>query len=180
MIFSPSSSMSISSAKLISGSASGGNSTSTTGPKIATTHPSLSSVWGSAVAVMTAGAPGVSSGLVVVLGVVRVGVRVTGALAQRFRATDDLHDLGRDRVLTGPVHAAAVREDQLLGVVGSGFHRALAGGVLRRGGIEQRRVHPRLGVAREQRLENRFRVRLELVVGARSSRRLGRRFDLLG
>ena len=46
VIVSPSSSMSISSAWLISGSASGGNSTSTTGPAIATTRPSLSSVGG--------------------------------------------------------------------------------------------------------------------------------------
>ena len=48
-------------------------------------------------------------------------------VAQRFRAADDLHDLGRDRVLTGPVHATAIREDQLFGVVGRGFHRALTG-----------------------------------------------------
>ena len=52
VIFSPSSSMSISSALLISGSASGGNSTSMTGPAIATTRPSLAV--GSAVVVMPA------------------------------------------------------------------------------------------------------------------------------
>src|SRR5665213_870546 len=122
VIFSPSSSMSISSAKLISGSASGGNSTSTTGPRIAMTHPSFkgasdSWVWGSAVAVMAALAPGVSSGLVVVLGGVHVVV-VVGALAQCLGATDDLHDLRRDRVLPGPVHPTSIGEDQVFRVVG--------------------------------------------------------------
>ena len=62
VIVSPSSSASISSAMLISGSAFIGNSTSTTGPAIATTRPSLSSrsgrsLCGSAVMVMVCSWP---------------------------------------------------------------------------------------------------------------------------
>ena len=49
-----------------------------------------------------------------------------GASAERLGAADDLHDLGRDGVLAGPVHDPAERLDQLLGVVGRRLHRPLA------------------------------------------------------
>jgi hypothetical protein len=83
-----------------------------------------------------------------------------------FGAADDLHDLGRDRVLTGPVHHPAQRLDQLLGVVGRGLHRPLTERVLGRCGVEQRCVHTGFDVAREQRVEDRLRVGLEVVVAA--------------
>ena len=41
--------------------------------------------------------------------------------AERLGAADDLHDLGGDRVLAGPVHDAAEVLDELLGVVGGAF-----------------------------------------------------------
>ena len=86
--------------------------------------------------------------------------------AERLGAADDLHDLGRDRVLAGPVHDPAERLDQLLGVVGGRLHRPLAEGVLGRRGVEQGGVDAGLDVARQQRVEDRRRVGLELVVAA--------------
>ena len=100
------------------------------------------------------------------LELVSLGAVVFFALAQCFGAANDLHDLGGDRVLAGAVHAAGVAENQVFGVVSGGFHRTLASGVLRRGRVQQRRVHARLGVAREQRFEDLFRTGLELVVEA--------------
>src|SRR5271165_5024483 len=115
--FEPSSSRSISTAMLISGNACGGNSTSTTGPAIATTRPSgrapLPVVTGSVV--------------VVVMLCFLVGV---GGLAQGLCAADDLHDLGGDGVLACPVHDAGQGLRQIVGVVGGGGHGPLAGSVL--------------------------------------------------
>ena len=79
----PSSSMSISTAKLISGNECGGNSTSTTGPAIATTRP-VSSV--------------VLSGAIVIC--------FSLSRAERFGTTHDFHNFGCNRVLAGSVHNA--------------------------------------------------------------------------
>src|SRR5919201_6310107 len=92
------------SAVLISGSSSGGNSTSTTGPITRTTRPSGCS---SAISLLQA----------------RAG--------EGLRPADDLHDLGGDLVLPGAVRLPGQDLHQLLGVVGRGLHRASAGGVLR-------------------------------------------------
>ena len=91
---------------------------------------------------------------------------VVATARERFGATDDFHDLGGDRVLPSPVHHPAERLDQLFGVVGSGLHRPLTEGVLRRRSIEHRGVHTGLDVTRQQRVEDRAGVGLVLVVAA--------------
>src|SRR6476646_8682243 len=157
VIVSPSSSASISSAKLISGMASGGNSTSTTGPAMATTRPSLS--WVS----------GVGSAVTVISMLLLLRFLAKGsAVAEGFGTAHDFHDLGGDRVLAGAVHRAGETGDQVLGVVGGRLHGPLTGGVLRRRGVEQRGVHARFGVTREQPFEDLRRAGLELVVGSRA------------
>ena len=87
----------------------------------------------------------------------------SGLGAQSFGAAHDLHDLGRDRVLTGAVHAAAEGGDEVVGVVGRGLHGALAGRVLRRGTVQQGRVDAGVDVARQQEIEDSLGRRLELV-----------------
>src|SRR4249919_565599 len=117
VMVSPSSSASISTAKLISGSASGGNSTSTTGPAIATTRPSLSSEPVAGVSAVTVISNllrvGLSAGFEQVLATTFdvVGEEVVGDELlllgpQRLGAAHDLHDLGGDGVLAGAVHDA--------------------------------------------------------------------------
>ncbi len=86
------------------------------------------------------------------------------AAAERLGAADDLHDLGGDRVLAGTVHDAGEVLDQFLGVVGGALHRPLLDGVLAGRGVQQRGVDAGLDVARQQRVEDRARVGLELVV----------------
>ena len=98
----------------------------------------------------------------------RPPTRLVLARAERLGPTDDLHDLGGDRVLTGPVHDDAEVLDELVGVVGCRLHRPLTERVLGGRSVEQRGVHARLDVARQQRLEDRRRVGLELVVGSRA------------
>src|SRR5262245_37729894 len=124
---------------------------------MATTRPSLCwpscvVVVGSAVAVM-AMLPSRSGGLVEVFRGSCVARLALAAGAQRFCATDDLHDLGGDRVLTGAVHHTSEPANELLRVVGRGFHCSLACGVLGCGRVQQRREHASLGVTRQQRVE---------------------------
>src|SRR3954451_3183802 len=170
----PSSSASISTAKLISGSASWGNSTSTTGPAMATTRPSLRAP----LSVEVVSAVTVIAGLLLfgfravleqigIAALDRVGEEVVDVAllpgAQGLGPTDDLHDLGGDRVLTGAVHHAGEVHDQVVGIVGGGLHGPLARRVLRCGGVEQRGEHERLHVARQEEVEDRVGRRLELV-----------------
>ncbi len=82
------------------------------------------------------------------------GLDLDRTLAERFGATDDLQDLGRDRVLTGPVHHAGQAHDQVVGVVGRGFHGPLPGGLFRRRGVQQRGVDASFDVAGQQPFEN--------------------------
>src|ERR1700677_2747338 len=98
--------MSISTAWLISGRAWGGNSTSTTGPAIATTRPVSNFVQ--------------SSVKVICFSLSR---------AERFGAAHDFHNLCGDRVLTGSVHDARERLAEVVRVVGCCGHRALLAGV---------------------------------------------------
>ncbi len=102
VIVSPSMMMSTSTAWLISGNECGGNSTSTTGPAIATTRPVSRVVF--------------SGAMVICFSLSR---------AERFGAAHDFHDFGRDRVLTGPVHDATEVLSEFVGVVGRGGHGAL-------------------------------------------------------
>ena len=62
---------------------------------------------------------------------------VVGAGPQGLGAADDLHDLGGDGVLAGPVHDPRVLLDQLAGVLGGRGHGPLAGGDLGGRGLEQ-------------------------------------------
>src|SRR5579863_1566883 len=98
----PSITMSTSTAWLISGSECGGNSTSTTGPAIATTRP-------------------VSN--VVFSGAMVIGISLSRA--ERFGAAHDFHDFGGDRVLAGPVHDSTEVLSEFVGVVGGRGHGAL-------------------------------------------------------
>src|SRR5262245_53043380 len=141
---------STSSAELISGSSSGGKSTSTTGPITRITRPCdrpppFSSV--------ISRLPSVGS--------------LAGSRAQCFGAADDLHDLGGDLRLPGLVRPPRVHLDQLLGVLGRRAHRPAPGGVLGRRRLQQRVVHPGLHVSREQRGEQGVGIRLEHVLGGR-------------
>src|SRR5580692_3714111 len=143
----PSSSMVNSTAWLISGSACGGNSTSITGPAMATTRPS-------------------SSTRPVVSFVCAVVVMRSSSLrmAERLGSADDLHDLGRDGVLTGAVHDAGQRADELVRVLGGGRHGPLLRGEERRRAFEQRGEDLRLQGPRGQFDEQLRRLRLELGV----------------
>src|SRR4051812_25141573 len=119
---------------LISGSAPRGNSTSTTGPAMATTLPSFSSVSVSAaVSVTVMSVPRVERFEHEVFGNDLVEQQVFLAacrLPQGLGTTDDLHDLRGDRVLAGPVHGAAEVRDEVFRVVGRGLHGSLSGRVL--------------------------------------------------
>src|SRR4030095_897630 len=119
---SPSRRTSIRSAVWISGSPSGGNSTSTTGPITRATRPCASSC--SAIAhsfEARASAPPTISMISVVISSWRAAVCLPGE-----------------------------HRDELVRVVGRGRHRALTGGVLGGGGLEQREVDLRDDVLREQ------------------------------
>ena len=156
----PSTVMSNSSAWLISGSASGGNSTSITGPMMPTMRPSFE-----VVSVMVISVLGLR-----LLRCVRLWLGSTGAPAPRvgqqrgdvdvdafdagrpqgLGTADDLHDLGRDRVLTGAVHLARQLDVQFFGVVGRRLHRALAAGVLGGRAFEHGAEQAGFDVARQE------------------------------
>ena len=68
------------------------------------------------------------------------------ASAERVGATDDLADFLGDFGLAGRVGKPGERLDELSGVVGRRLHRALAGGVLGGGRLQQRVVDPALDV----------------------------------
>src|SRR4249919_2749300 len=171
---SPSSSISISMAWLISGRASGGNSTSTTGPAMATTRPSFNSVPARSSAVMVIGSTPLRSRCslgghtdteVFAERLLRAFLSVA---AEGLGATDDLRDLGGDGVLSCSVHHAREAHGELVGVVAGGLHRPLAGGVLRRRRVEQRGKDARLDVPRQESLQDLPRSGLELVRRARA------------
>src|SRR5438270_11367066 len=158
----PSASISSSTAKLISGRYPGGNSTSMTGPAMATTRPSACAFVLST-AVMS---------LLLLLGrfldrregvVLGAALVPAGLLAQGLGAADDLHDLGGDGILAGPVHDAAEGLDQLVGVVGGRLHGSLTGGLLGRRGLEHGGEHLGLQPARHEAIEDVLGLGLELV-----------------
>src|SRR5262245_58262457 len=175
---SPSTTIVISSAVLIAGTASGGNSTSTTGPAMATILPGLGDAPAPvslvvSVTVMSGGScwsdlgggEAVDEGVGGPEGVVDEDVPARDLGGPHGLGTaDDLHDLGGDGVLPGPVHGPAVLDDEVLGVVGGRLHRPLLGGEERRRALEHGGVQPRLGVAGQQALEDLGGVGLELVV----------------
>ena len=145
---------------LISGSACGGNSTSTTGPAMETTRPFSS---GRAARIRPAG-----FGRHRLYSSLELVVRTSGTAPgtgppQRLRTPDDLHDLGRDRILADAVHQPAERRRELVGILGRGGHRPLPGGVLRGRRLEQRLEEHGLGVARHERREQVLGRRLEIV-----------------
>src|SRR3984957_16342894 len=144
----PSSSMSNSTSKLISGSACGGNSTAIPGPAMATTRPSSSAP------------PVVPSALSAVVVMRSSSLR----LAERLGSADDLHDLGGDGVLTGAVHDAGQGADELVRVLGGGGHGALLGGEERGRTLEQGGEDLRLQRPRGQLLQELRGLRLELGV----------------
>src|SRR5580700_3323888 len=143
----PSSSMVNSTAWLISGRACGGNSTSMTGPAMATTRPSASVPAGD-----------VSCMVVVVIGSSSL------RLAERLGPADDLHDLGGDGVLTGAVHDAGQGADELVRVLGGGGHGALLGGEERGRPLQQGGEDLRLQCPGGQLLQQLLGLRLELGV----------------
>src|ERR1700691_5214831 len=114
VIVSPAMTMSTAMAWLISGSECGGNSTSTTGPAIATTRPVSRVVF--------------SGAMVICFSLSR---------AERFGAAHDFHDFGGDRVLAGPVHDATEVLSELVRVVGRGGHGALLADVKGRRAFQQ-------------------------------------------
>src|SRR2546430_6686775 len=166
---SPSSSISISMAWLISGRASGGNSTSTTGPAMATTRPSFSSVPARSSAVMVIGSTpllsrhslgGHAHAEVFAERLLRT---LLSGVAEGLGATDDLGDLGGDGVLSGAVHHAREAHSELVGVVARGLHRPLTGRMLGRRRVEQGGEDARLHVPRQESFQDLARARPELV-----------------
>src|SRR5690606_14040818 len=107
----------------MSGIASTGNSTSTTGPVTRATRPTP-----------------VSTACAVISLFPRCGVR------QRFRATDDLADFLGDLRLASLVHLLRELLDQLVGVVRGRLHGPAPRRLLRRRRLKQRREDPRLDV----------------------------------
>src|SRR6476659_10062922 len=137
------------SAVWISGSPSGGNSTSTTGPITRTTRPA-----GLVPFPFSFAMSALSSSLVERLAGQHVALGRGGGGRQRLRATHDLRDLRGDLRLAGLVGDPRVGLDQLVRVVGGRLHGPLPGRVLRRGRLEQRREHPHLDVPRDEVVEN--------------------------
>src|ERR671918_19779 len=162
----------------IPGSASAGNSTSTTGPAMATTRPSLSSVSVRSGAMVMEVAPRCS--LVVARSfcvgadaeVLAQGFLVASLprVAQRLCATDDLGDLGGDGVLPGAVHHPPEVHDELVGVLARGLHRPLPRRLLGRRCVEERGEDARLDVSRQEPFEDLAGVGLELVPRPRTFR----------
>src|SRR5580693_2494579 len=147
VIVAPSMTMSTSTAWLISGSECGGNSTSTTGPAIATTRPVSSVVF--------------SGAMVICFSLSR---------AERFGAAHDFHDFGGDRVLSGPVHDATEVLAEFIGVLGGRGHRALLADVERRRAFQQRREDLALECLGRQRLEELRDLGFELGVALQDLR----------
>src|SRR5262245_37488976 len=120
----------------MAGSLPGSNSTSTTGPITWTILPSLMRM--------------LPSGL--------------GARAEGLRAADDVEQLLRDPLLARLVVADRQETDQLLGVLGGGFHGRHPRPVLSGRGFQQRAVELGLDVPRQERVEDGLGVGLVQVV----------------
>ena len=143
---------------LISGSACGGNSTSMTGPAIATMRPfSRRSLRCGSVATVVIRLSSVAMGIVELMMGAAAGSESLGT-------ADDLHDLGRDGVLAGTVHDPPQGLEQLVGVLGGRRHRPLAGGVLGGRRLQQRGVDEGLRVVRDEPGQELLGVGLELEV----------------
>src|SRR5262245_4175197 len=110
----------------MAGSLPGSNSTSTTGPITWTILPSLMRT--------------LPSGL--------------GAHAERLRAADDVEQLLRDPFLARLVVTDSQETDEVLGILGRGFHGRHSGAVLPGRGFEQRAVELGLYVPRQERVED--------------------------
>src|SRR5262245_37505903 len=128
----------------MSGMASRGNSASTTGPMTRTTRP----------AAVVSGRLGVST--VVISG-------FTSRCGERVRAADGFTDLLRDRGLPRGVHLPGQILDHFFRVVGRALHGPTPGRRLARRRVDQRGVDARVDVLGQQRVEQRLRIRLELV-----------------
>src|SRR4029077_3315594 len=149
-----------SSAVLSLGSRPLGNSTSTTGPAMPTTRPSVVSVCvavgESLVIVMTCALSlsnraeyrGSVGGSVVKY--FEVDDETVVVARECLGATDDLHDLGGDRVLASAVHDAAEVLDELVSVVGRALHGSLTERMLAGRRVQQCRVDAGLDVLRQQ------------------------------
>src|ERR1039458_8949008 len=151
----PSSSMANSTAWFISGNECGGNSTSTTGPEMATKRPVSRMV--------------LSGAMVICFSLSR---------AERFGAAHDFHNFGGDRVLAGSVHNARQVLAQLVGVIGRRGHGPLLADVKGGRSFEQRREDFAFEGPRGQRLQQFRDFGLELGVALHFGRYLGR--DRLG
>src|SRR5699024_6684454 len=138
------------------GTASSGNSMSTTPPMTREIRPMVPWTWGvsETVAVMFS----FSSALFTVRG------SVAGAGGRKSVDTaDDLGDLLGDFRLSGRVGQAGVRLDEVVGVVRRGLHRLLTRGLLGRRSAQESRLDASVDVAGKQCVEHLFRAGLELV-----------------
>src|SRR6478752_4914522 len=138
----------------MSGSESCGNSMSTTGPVTRATRPTtevFSAVAVGVIVFFSFGGSSESAG--------------DGSAARRKRvgAADDLGDLLGDLRLTRIVAQAGVVGDELVGVVAGRLHRLLRRGVLGGRRLEKGVEDAALDVDRQERVENRRGVRLEIV-----------------
>src|SRR5919106_3191083 len=155
-----------------SGSWSGENSTSTTGPITRTIRPFDRS--------FPPPLPVASllSSLAIALTTPPTNRSLFRRRLQRLGAADDLADLGGDLALPGLVGHPGEDLDQVLRVLGRGLHRPPPGRVLRRRGLEHRGVDLRVHVPGQEVVEDRRRPGLEDVLRGRLAGLTGH--DLLG
>src|SRR5271155_3399611 len=135
-----------------SGTEPRGNSTSTTGPVIRTTRPLVSVLlefFDFSVCLVVAA---ISSSLLMGL---------FSGIGERVCATDDFADFLGDLGLPFTVGLESQGFDEIVGVVARRLHCPLTRCQLGRSGLEQRRIHAGRQVARQQRPEQRRRIRLE-------------------
>src|SRR5690606_10440017 len=146
------------------GTASRGNSTSTTAPMIWTILPWLILVSSDSLMLLCwSGAAHCRKPAPAWMG------------SDRGGAAHDLGNFLGDRRLAGLVVDQLQVVDQLVGVVGGGLHRHHARGMLGGDVLQHRLVHQRLDVARQHVVEHRRRVRLVQVVPVMRGDRLVRR-----
>src|SRR5918999_2075972 len=172
VLVSPSSVRSTVRATYSSGSWSGENSTSTTGPITRTIRPFDRSFPPS----LRPASPLPS--LAIVLITPPPSRSLLGRRLQRLGAADDLADLRGDLALPGLVGHSGQDLDQVLRVLGRGLHRPPPGRVLRRRRLEHRGVDLRGHVSGQEVVEDRRRPGLEDVLGGRLAGLTGH--DLLG
>src|SRR5680860_463214 len=158
--FFPSTSRPTSSAKPISGSLSGGNSTSMTGPVMVRMRPSLVPSPLSSSSFTRSSAIANCAFLLL-----SAGGRAAAGRAQRLGPAHDFHYLGCDLGLSGLVVGAGQAVHEVICVVGGRLHRPPTRGMLGCSRLQESLQDQALDVARQEVVEYLFGIGLEHVLG---------------